>query len=344
MNFNPEKFSPINFLKKYDPKGNYIRKYIPELKYFPSKYIHEPWTAPIKIQNQAKCLLGVDYPTQIIDEEGMLKKSQEAFKLIELQKKAQKANKIKEINQSQDSHQRYMDLRKMAYEGTHKDQKSQITLPSYEQRIKQVLEKVTLFEELDRPQKGKFRATIEPSCALTPYYSVVAPSIDQPKQKISIQNVIFQRQIPRELSLKHDSPEQSPGQVSPLQTAQNAYIMNLRGSDTTIGFPPDDNSFGFGTLTSSQLRDSLFENSTATGGATVKNPKTERMGVKEKANNSLFRAVGFKEENQGINIKTRFNKKKNLRGDSYREKMDQKIIPEHMSHLGKRDSQKFQKY
>lgn len=36
-------YCPVKFGRKADPNGDYIRKYIPALKNFPAKYIHEPW-------------------------------------------------------------------------------------------------------------------------------------------------------------------------------------------------------------------------------------------------------------------------------------------------------------
>ncbi|GKV35804.1 hypothetical protein SLEP1_g44016 [Rubroshorea leprosula] len=55
-------YSPISFGKKYDPKGNYIRHFLPILKDMPDEYIYEPWTAPLSIQTKAKCIIGRDYP------------------------------------------------------------------------------------------------------------------------------------------------------------------------------------------------------------------------------------------------------------------------------------------
>lgn len=45
----------------------FFRNYLPVLKNFPSKYIHEPWTAPESIQKAAKCIIGVDYPMPMVD-------------------------------------------------------------------------------------------------------------------------------------------------------------------------------------------------------------------------------------------------------------------------------------
>lgn len=58
-------YCPVRFGRKADPNGNYIRMYVPALKYFPTKYIHEPWNAPEAVQKAAKCIIGKDYPVNI---------------------------------------------------------------------------------------------------------------------------------------------------------------------------------------------------------------------------------------------------------------------------------------
>ncbi|XP_048782184.1 cryptochrome-1-like isoform X3 [Lagopus muta] len=50
-------FCPIRFGRRTDPEGQYIRKYLPILKNFPSKYIYEPWTASEEEQKQAGCII-----------------------------------------------------------------------------------------------------------------------------------------------------------------------------------------------------------------------------------------------------------------------------------------------
>ena len=46
-------FNPTSQAKKFDPEGEFIKKYVPELNNLSSKQIHEPW----KIQD----LLGSEY-------------------------------------------------------------------------------------------------------------------------------------------------------------------------------------------------------------------------------------------------------------------------------------------
>lgn len=43
-------YSPVAFAKTHDPKGEYLKRYLPVLKNMPVKYIHEPWKAPKDVQ------------------------------------------------------------------------------------------------------------------------------------------------------------------------------------------------------------------------------------------------------------------------------------------------------
>ncbi|MDQ1691764.1 MAG: deoxyribodipyrimidine photo-lyase, partial [Pseudonocardiales bacterium] len=39
-------FNPSLQGRKFDPRGDYVRRWIPELAHLPAKVIHEPWTDP----------------------------------------------------------------------------------------------------------------------------------------------------------------------------------------------------------------------------------------------------------------------------------------------------------
>ncbi|XP_055950028.1 cryptochrome-1-like [Argiope bruennichi] len=63
----PTCISPISYGRCVEPSGNYIRKYVPELRNMPAKYIFEPWLAPLSVQEQAGCIIGTDYPYPIVN-------------------------------------------------------------------------------------------------------------------------------------------------------------------------------------------------------------------------------------------------------------------------------------
>lgn len=60
-------YCPVNFGKRTDPNGDYIRKYLPVLKGFPARYIFEPWSAPESVQRAAHCIIGKDYPLPMVN-------------------------------------------------------------------------------------------------------------------------------------------------------------------------------------------------------------------------------------------------------------------------------------
>lgn len=60
-------FNPILQGEKFDPDGVYVRRWVPELKDVPAKFIHQPWVAtPLELAG-AGVTLGQNYPMPIID-------------------------------------------------------------------------------------------------------------------------------------------------------------------------------------------------------------------------------------------------------------------------------------
>jgi deoxyribodipyrimidine photo-lyase len=60
-------FNPTTQAQNFDPAGEYIKKFIPELQALPTKYIFEPWKAPSDILQKSNVKLGKNYPLPIID-------------------------------------------------------------------------------------------------------------------------------------------------------------------------------------------------------------------------------------------------------------------------------------
>ncbi|KIW73192.1 hypothetical protein PV04_01328 [Phialophora macrospora] len=53
-------YSPVAFPKKWDPEGEFVRRYVPELARFDKKYIYEPHKAPIADQKAWGCVVKGD--------------------------------------------------------------------------------------------------------------------------------------------------------------------------------------------------------------------------------------------------------------------------------------------
>jgi deoxyribodipyrimidine photo-lyase len=60
-------FNPTLQGEKFDPSGDYVRKYVPELARLPVKLIHRPSEAPEKVREAAGIRLGETYPEPIVD-------------------------------------------------------------------------------------------------------------------------------------------------------------------------------------------------------------------------------------------------------------------------------------
>ncbi|HEX5691769.1 MAG TPA: FAD-binding domain-containing protein, partial [Roseiflexaceae bacterium] len=59
-------FNPTSQGQKFDPRGEYVRRYVPELEHVPDRSIHEPWTMSDDEQREAKVRIGKDYPAPIV--------------------------------------------------------------------------------------------------------------------------------------------------------------------------------------------------------------------------------------------------------------------------------------
>ena len=57
---------PVDAAFTCDPKGDFIRKWIPTLNKVPEKFIHSPWNCPPGILAKAGVIIGENYPARIL--------------------------------------------------------------------------------------------------------------------------------------------------------------------------------------------------------------------------------------------------------------------------------------
>ena len=62
-------FNPVTQSKRFDPEGDYIRRWVPELRDVPAPYVHEPWRSPTPL----------DYVEPIVDHDVERKRSLAAY-------------------------------------------------------------------------------------------------------------------------------------------------------------------------------------------------------------------------------------------------------------------------
>ena len=73
-------FNPFTQGEKFDPNGDYVRLWVPELAKLPNKYIHRPWDAPDDVLAQAGVRLGQEYPHPIVDHKQARERALSAYK------------------------------------------------------------------------------------------------------------------------------------------------------------------------------------------------------------------------------------------------------------------------
>jgi deoxyribodipyrimidine photo-lyase len=73
-------FNPVLQSKRFDPEGEYIRRWVPELRPLTAKEIHEPWQMPPDRQAARGIRIGETYPTPIIDHSFARQRTLDAYR------------------------------------------------------------------------------------------------------------------------------------------------------------------------------------------------------------------------------------------------------------------------
>ena len=75
-------FNPILQGERFDPQGEYVRRWVPELSALPSRFIHKPWEAGESELADLGVKLGKDYPYPMVDLKVSRERALKAFGVI----------------------------------------------------------------------------------------------------------------------------------------------------------------------------------------------------------------------------------------------------------------------
>ena len=76
---------------KFDPNGEYVRRWLPELSRLPTEWIHHPWNAPESVLQAAGVELGSNYPLPIVGLDAAKARLEEALSEMWQQEAASRA-------------------------------------------------------------------------------------------------------------------------------------------------------------------------------------------------------------------------------------------------------------
>jgi deoxyribodipyrimidine photo-lyase len=75
-------FNPVTQQEKFDPQGDYVRRWVPELAGVPAKRLAKPWTMSEEEQRAAGCVIGEDYPAPIVDHAEERRRAVERYRAV----------------------------------------------------------------------------------------------------------------------------------------------------------------------------------------------------------------------------------------------------------------------
>jgi len=60
-------YDPAKQVREYDPDGEFVREYVPEVAPLPDAHLAQPEKAPLAVQEEAGVRIGEDYPRPVVD-------------------------------------------------------------------------------------------------------------------------------------------------------------------------------------------------------------------------------------------------------------------------------------
>ena len=75
-------YSPAKQAAEQDPEGEFIRRWVPELRAAPVSWLSRPEQMPAELQSRCGCLIGRDYPAPIVEHAAAVKEARERIAAI----------------------------------------------------------------------------------------------------------------------------------------------------------------------------------------------------------------------------------------------------------------------
>lgn len=75
-------FNPVLQSRKFDPEGDYLRRWLPELSRLPKRHIHAPWEADTGDLRKAGVVLNENYPGRVVDLQASRQKALAAWQAL----------------------------------------------------------------------------------------------------------------------------------------------------------------------------------------------------------------------------------------------------------------------
>ncbi len=75
-------FAPVTQGERFDPAGDYVRRWVPEIARLPDAFLQAPWTAPAGVLAAAGIKLGQTYPRPMVDHASARAEALAAFKTL----------------------------------------------------------------------------------------------------------------------------------------------------------------------------------------------------------------------------------------------------------------------
>jgi len=75
-------FNPLTQGEKFDPDGGYVRRFVPEVRKLPPRYVHKPWAIPAAEADKLGFRPGVSYPQPMVDLKQSREEALAAFKSL----------------------------------------------------------------------------------------------------------------------------------------------------------------------------------------------------------------------------------------------------------------------